>query len=248
MNLYLSRLCLNQRSRRAMSEMMHPYEMHRTLMRAFPDFEGDARRACGVLFRAEPAERDGALKVFVQSLVEPDWSFLTALGDYLDYSVANDPYQHKDIMPYCSKIREGDTFTFRLRANPTKRVGKQDDPLHGKRVELNREQEQLEWLARKGQEREKGAPGGFEIGAPLDEQYPRFANVVARTEGKVKGRKRTSEPGHSTTHLAVVFEGVLRVTDSDAFRETLVRGIGSAKAFGFGLLSLAPAGCSGKGG
>jgi CRISPR system Cascade subunit CasE len=244
MKLYLSRLCLNQRSKRAMSEMMHPYEMHRTLMRAFPDFEGDPRAEYGVLFRAEAAEREGAIKVFVQSLVEPDWSFLAALEDYLDYSITNDPYQHKDIMPYCSKIREGDIFTFRLRANPTKRVGKKDDPLHGKRVELNREEEQLKWLARKGQEREKDVPGGFEIGVSPDGHYPRCPNVIARTEGKVKGQKRVSETGHSTTHLAVVFEGVLRVTDSDAFRETLVRGIGSAKAFGFGLLSLAPAGCS----
>ena len=37
MNLYLSRILLNPRSRRAMSELLHPYEMHRTLMRAFPD-------------------------------------------------------------------------------------------------------------------------------------------------------------------------------------------------------------------
>ena len=35
--LYLSRLILNPRSRQVMSEMAHPYEMHRTLMRAFPE-------------------------------------------------------------------------------------------------------------------------------------------------------------------------------------------------------------------
>lgn len=240
MNLYLSRICLSKRSRRAMSEMMHPYEMHRTLMRAFPDFEGDARRECGVLFRAETDERNGALKVIVQSLVEPDWSFLSALGDYLDHSIEK-PCQYKDILPYCSKIREDDIFAFRLRANPTKRVGKKDDPLYGKRVELNHEEEQLEWLTRKGQNREKDALGGFEIGISPDDKYSCFSNVIARTEGKIKGQKRTSQSGHSTTHLAVVFEGILRVTDSNAFRETLVRGIGSAKAFGFGLVSLAPA-------
>jgi CRISPR system Cascade subunit CasE len=42
------------------------------------------------------------------------------------------------------------------------------------------------------------------------------------------------------THFAVVFDGLLRVTDTGAFTETLVHGLGSAKAFGFGLLSIAP--------
>jgi CRISPR system Cascade subunit CasE len=41
--------------------------------------------------------------------------------------------------------------------------------------------------------------------------------------------------------LSVLFEGVLEVTDPDAFHDTLVQGIGSGKAFGFGLLSLARA-------
>jgi CRISPR system Cascade subunit CasE len=38
---------------------------------------------------------------------------------------------------------------------------------------------------------------------------------------------------------AVSFEGRLEVTDLDAFRVTLRDGIGSGKAFGFGLLSVA---------
>ena len=36
------------------------------------------------------------------------------------------------------------------------------------------------------------------------------------------------------------YEGILEVTNADNFRDTLVRGIGPAKAFGFGLLSVAP--------
>lgn len=41
--------------------------------------------------------------------------------------------------------------------------------------------------------------------------------------------------------LAVRFDGLLEVTDPGKFLETLRAGIGSAKGFGFGLLSLAPA-------
>jgi CRISPR system Cascade subunit CasE len=39
----------------------------------------------------------------------------------------------------------------------------------------------------------------------------------------------------------VLFDGRLQVTDAEVFRRTLTQGIGSGKAFGFGLLSVAPA-------
>jgi CRISPR system Cascade subunit CasE len=42
------------------------------------------------------------------------------------------------------------------------------------------------------------------------------------------------------TFVSVLFEGRLRVTDPGKFRATLERGVGSAKAYGFGLLSIAP--------
>jgi CRISPR system Cascade subunit CasE len=42
-------------------------------------------------------------------------------------------------------------------------------------------------------------------------------------------------------HSAVEFQGALNVTDPAKFHETFTRGIGSAKAFGFGLLVIAPA-------
>jgi CRISPR system Cascade subunit CasE len=38
------------------------------------------------------------------------------------------------------------------------------------------------------------------------------------------------------TQLTVRYDGLLRITDPDAFRETLIRGIGPAKAFGCGLM------------
>lgn len=44
------------------------------------------------------------------------------------------------------------------------------------------------------------------------------------------------------TFASVLFEGLLRVTNPDAFRSALEMGIGSGKAYGFGLLSIAPAG------
>jgi CRISPR system Cascade subunit CasE len=226
--------------------MAHPYEMHRTLMRAFPHATNDtlstARDQFGVLFRAECDERHGRAMVLVQSLLKPNWAFLNELDDYLRADGEIPCVSCKDIMPAYRNLHYGQTLRFRLLANPTKRIAKQDDPMKGKRVELARENEQIAWLTRKGQEREKGVPGGFELLTKEVKDMRGETRMVPRVnvsaEGKQKGRKRDAAGGHSTTHLAVLFEGLLRVTDKDAFLETLIHGVGPGKAFGFGLLSV----------
>ncbi len=55
-----------------------------------------------------------------------------------------------------------------------------------------------------------------------------------------RGREYFEKNGQPGLHSAVEFEGVLTVTDPAKFHETFTRGIGSAKAFGFGLLVIAP--------
>lgn len=251
--LYLSRLILNPRSRQVWSELAQPYEMHKTLMRAFPrasdDAKAKARDEFGVLFRADVDDRrsETEVKVYAQSLVKPDWSFLDDLDDYLLADAAPPNPACKCITEVCRGFREGQVLSFRLRANPTKRIAeaiKGDNELKGKRVGLLCEEEQLAWLLRKSQEREKGKPGGFAVLMKEVEdqggQTRQIAQVNICPEGKKRGRKREGSSSHETTHLAVLFEGLLRITDADAFRHTLAGGIGPAKAYGFGLLSVAP--------
>ncbi|MEW6230192.1 MAG: type I-E CRISPR-associated protein Cas6/Cse3/CasE, partial [Bacillota bacterium] len=66
---------------------------------------------------------------------------------------------------------------------------------------------------------------------------------VSYSHGWHPGR---GEPGahrrSPLTFAAVEFEGHLTVLDPERFRETLRRGVGPGKAYGFGLLSIAPAG------
>lgn len=249
MSLFLSRLQLDQSSRRVLSEVSHPYEMHRTLLRAFPPLlqgaEKKASESFGLLFRVDAGDPRNPVKVIVQSRAEPDWSFLEGIGDYLACPTEGNPYEHKDLAPTLQYIRNKQVLSFVLRANPTKRISKQDDPMRGKRVELCREEEQVAWLVRKGVASAEGQPGGFEIvsrATPGDENESRSNLCLeTRTEGKQRDCKRESGHGFEMTHLSVLFQGLLRVVDREAFVETLARGIGSGKAFGFGLLSIAPA-------
>jgi CRISPR system Cascade subunit CasE len=53
---------------------------------------------------------------------------------------------------------------------------------------------------------------------------------------------QTFKRGMGTVTLTTVtYDGVLDITDADAFRQALTQGIGHAKAYGCGLLTLAPA-------
>ena len=203
MRLYLSQLILDPRSRQVQAELKDPYQMHRTLSRAFGDEQG-AWEAARALFRVD--ETDGKLSALVQSKTLPDWSSLTVSDGYL----AADPVM-KEFNP---SLRPGQLLRFRLRANPTV---KRD----GKRIGIYDESERLAWLGR------KGSISGF-----------RVLEARVESDGKQKG---ITGKGCETIFSAAVFEGVLEVTDVEAFASALRDGIGSAKGFGFGLLSIAPA-------
>lgn len=210
MMLHLSRLRLNPRSGQVRAELRHPYEMHRTLAKAFapPSMpEADARvalEAARVLFRVDHGGA-GELAALVQSRTPPHWDGLTAAAGYLT--------GQPETRSYTPHFVRGQRLAFRLRANPTVKR-------NGKRLGLYTDDEQLAWLGR------KGVAGGFQVD-----------QVVALTEDRAQ---RSGHRAGTVEHLAVRFEGLLQVVDPLRFADTVAGGIGSAKGFGFGLLSIAP--------
>lgn len=207
--LSLSLLTLNPRSRRVQAEINDPYQMHRTLAKAFGD-EADSQQAARCLFRVE--ETPHGWRVLVQSRTPPVWELQTVAPDY---HLA--PPQQKTFAPLVSL---GQTYAFRLRANPTRRhSAKPEDSRLGNRVGLYREEERLDWLTR------KAAAHGFALCSVAQ-------TSEARSECRAKDRR--------AVFSAVRFDGVLRVTDPALLMEALSGGIGAGKGFGFGLLSLSP--------
>jgi CRISPR system Cascade subunit CasE len=214
--MYLSRLILNPRSRQVRREADEPYELHRTIMRAFPAAaNGGPGR---VLFRLDsysPAAaypRGGALTLLVQSEAEPDWGWLAGEHDYL-LSIAGD---NPAVKPYNPTFSAGQRLLFRLRANPT--VKRND-----KRLGLYREEEQRAWLARKAEE------SGFIV-----------LTADVRMEGLVDGQiHRPDGDSHTLRLLGVRFDGLLQVVEPAQILQTIRNGVGSGKGLGFGLLSVA---------
>lgn len=203
--VYLSLLPLNVRSRQVQAELRNPYEMHRTLSKAFGDDPAVWQEA-RCLFRIEEGARANDLRVLVQSKALPEWSRLTVGGGYFD----GEP-QTKEVTFH---LGEGQSLAFRLCANPTVCRA-------GKRLGLETEPEQMHWLKRKGEE------NGFCV-------------LMARAHGDEVVQFDTTNR-FKATFRAVTFNGTLCVTNPERMMTALESGIGSGKAFGFGLLSVARA-------
>ena len=76
--IYISRLLPDIKNTQARRELANPYEMHRTLARAFP--EGNEWADARLLFRVEQNGRIDDVAVLAQSRYLPDWSFLNNMN------------------------------------------------------------------------------------------------------------------------------------------------------------------------
>ena len=111
------------------------------------------------------------------------------------------------------RFAAGELFHFRLHASPTRTFA-------GKRTGLLDESAQLEWASRMAGE------SGFELVA------------CDRRRGYLERHRKPD--GNEMVIAVAELEGVLRVLDEGKFKTAIRSGIGRGKAFGLGLLSLAP--------
>ncbi|MDW8392450.1 MAG: type I-E CRISPR-associated protein Cas6/Cse3/CasE, partial [Oscillochloridaceae bacterium] len=124
MAIYLSRLLLDARVARVRRDLSDVYQLHRTILAAFPQAPdgASARDHFGVLYRIEALDRDPWLfRLLVQSTVQPDWSRLPGhiFGPAPDER--GNPAVRRVDEDY-ARIKTGARFFFRLRANPTRRL------------------------------------------------------------------------------------------------------------------------------
>lgn len=238
--MFLHRLHLNLRCKEVRRDLANPYELHSTLCRAFA--EPDRKCAQGeFLWRLEPeTDSGGCPRVLVQSRSLPDWSRIAVQGWF-----ARAPDAAVDLIAKLklNSLQAGQTFRFRLRANPC--VCRQ-----GKRLGLFRAEEQEAWLARKGREQH-----GFSVpplaSYGLEESGPCRTDVRISQEQMLRGSRRD---GSNIRVFSVLYDGILTVTDPVQFRLTLLggrqeennhvkainMGIGHGRAMGLGLLSVVP--------
>jgi CRISPR system Cascade subunit CasE len=178
-------------------------------MSAFPDEKGDARQKFNVLFLIKIKEN--IAEIIVQSGIKPDWERSSLCPRY-----TNETWECKEIGGIIeAAVKKRKTFSFQLVASPTKKIALEGK--NSKRVLLHKEEDQIDWLIR------KGCQNGFEVSLP---------SIILRPPEAKSGRKK------EVFFRSVEFSGNLAVTEPKLFFEALVKGIGSEKAFGCGLLML----------
>lgn len=258
MALFLSRIILNRASKAVMHDLCNPRELHKSISRCFPAIPGQSdklshdrgtpRNAYNLLHRVD--QKGESTVLYVQSSIQPDWNKLSP-----GYAIC---FDDKKVDHLYGAIKAGDRLQFRLAANPTKRAGKNDtgeEKYRGakrKRIPIlgdpkmndngkTREQKLFEWLQRKGEgfEAENFVSGGFRIvDLNVSKQMP---NLTSSFTGTLRFTKKEDGDRRSVTLDAVLFEGVLEVTNADDFRRVLANGVGPGKAYGFGMMSIARA-------
>ena len=166
-----------------------------------------------LLFRIEDAPAGGPPEGGTQVLVQShvEPNWQFAFGDF---DVLRCPPEHK---AFDLHLQAGRHYRFRLLANPTVKR-------NGNRLGLFKEEDQLAWLARK-----------------LEAAGAILVSAIAAPRGLQKSDKNPAKDEHIATHFAVLFEGVLQAQNTEQLKEVVEHGIGAAKGYGFGLLSLAPA-------
>ena len=131
------------------------------------------------------------------------------------------PPETRPYDPLLERVTAGSCWQFRLTANPTRTRKDPADPLARGALEPgDLEAEQEQWLL------EQAGKHGFAL---TEDSF-----TVPRVQ-RHHFAKRGTRP---VSRLAVTYEGVLQVTDPEAFRNLLCQGMGRGKAYGLGLLTV----------
>ena len=78
---------------------------------------------------------------------------------------------------------------------------------------------------------------GFAL-APGEADLPQV-RLIARDRLSFRKRRIDGQPGATVVLQSATFEGIIEVTDVAAARSSLLGGVGAAKAYGLGLITLA---------
>ena len=208
--MYLSRVEINLSNRRAMHDLTHLGAFHGWVERSFP-----AEIAQGIrrrhLWRID--RLNGHTYLLLLSPDKPDQHYFGR------YAVPG-TVQTVDYDQLLNSLAEEQIRPFRLTANVVKRRG------HEPAVALHSVPDLEKWLLY------HVVDHGFEIATDDDGNF------------EMQIRDHHSEPlqrGSRRVQLSLTsYEGLLKITDVELFKQALAEGIGREKAFGCGLLTVMP--------
>jgi len=224
--MYLTRFRINPARRGARKLLSSPQAMHAAVLAGFPRREDHTRDDARTLWRIDYGPNRETV-LYVVSPTKPDYTHLVEQAGWPSIET----WQTRPYTPFLSTLDKGQVYAFRLTANPT-RSGRRSP---SRATETRRfghvtVEQQTQWLLQRAERH------GFSIVRQRDGEL----NLVVRDRRVHRFTRDYDQP--PVTLVTATYDGVLQIEDPVLFRRVLTRGIGHARAYGCGLLTLALAG------
>lgn len=220
--MFLTRMAINPRRRGARALMASPQALHAAVMAGFAN--GGPTNDGRVLWRMDTYTTHRAV-LYTVSPGTPDFTHLVEQAGW----PTTETWDTRTYDSLLASLSRGQQWQFRLTANPV-RSGRRDGWADTKPLGHVTVKQQERWLV------DRSENAGFRLALchhTSGEEGDVDLAVVDRTI------RRFRRQGGQVTIATATFEGNLEVTDADALRRSLTRGIGRAKSYGCGLLTLA---------
>ncbi|UGY93717.1 type I-E CRISPR-associated protein Cas6/Cse3/CasE [Streptomyces gobiensis] len=235
--MYLTRFRINTARIGARRLLSSPQALHAAVMSSFAEVLTTPDGGPRVLWRIDHNAKAEVI-LYIVSPPKPD---LTHLVEQAGWPTTATTWQTYDYGPFLSRLTTGQFWSFRITANPVHSIRrKAGEPT--KHTAHITPRHQMSWLL----ERQEAA--GFRIAEKPPEQRhlpetDEYALTVHDRRNLAFGKTDEKAQRKRTVSLAIAtFDGHLEVTDPNALRRTLTAGLGRAKAYGCGLMTLAPVG------
>lgn len=242
--MYLSRIALNGARINTHRLLASPYKLHAAVEAAFPPDSVRKNTDGRILWRLDSVMQPRETWLYVVSPEKPDFTHIVEQAGWPSHP----EWQTTDYGPRLDKIAVGQRWAFRLRANPVRTVkedkGKNPNPeVIGKVLGHVTVAQQLQWLI------DRADGHGFSlVNTDMDGKTEDGVSVpIPACQITQRAVQRFEHRGARVTLSTAQYDGVLEVTDANCFRKTLGFGLGRAKSFGCGLLTIATAHSTGDG-
>lgn len=207
--MYLTRIALDTKRRETMRVLSSPGILHGAVERCF---DGARERT---LWRTDILH--DATYLLLLSAKRPNCARIIE-----QFGLPGGAEETKDYESLLSRIQNGQRWRFRLRANPVRSLAQKGDTERGRVSAHVTQEQQKKWLL------ERAEKNGFALdAAEFDITHTRWEIFQKYEHAQQKVTLRTA-----------TFEGILTVTDATAFKKALTGGIGRAKAYGCGLMTV----------
>ncbi|WP_019776152.1 type I-E CRISPR-associated protein Cas6/Cse3/CasE [Streptococcus sobrinus] len=213
--MYISRVEIDKNNRRKIKDLKNIESYHGWVEQSFPrEIEQNIRTR--KLWRIDQLQ--GRQYLVIISSEKPNLELLEKYG-------VENTAQTKSYDEFLSALKKGARMRFRVVLNPVISLASRDG--YHKRGIMKPHttiEHQMKYLL------DRSVKNGFLL------EKEDFSIVEKGYEVFNKGNSK------SIRLIKAVYEGILTINDADLFRRTLTEGIGKKKAYGFGMMTVIPAG------